>query len=109
MLLPPLPVILAALVVMGIVGGPINPVIETVKQERVPAELRGRVFGTIAAIAFVAMPLGMALAGFLVEWAGLRATLACIAAGYLLTTVSMLVIPAFRDMERRVVRASLGD
>jgi MFS family permease len=63
--------------------------------------MRGRVFGTITAIAFVAIPLGMALAGFLVEWAGLRATLAFIAAGYLLTTISLLVIPAFRDMERR--------
>ena len=105
-LLPPLPVILGALVVMGIVGGPINPIIETVKQERVPAELRGRVFGTITAIAFVAIPLGMALAGFLVEWAGVRATLACIAIGYLLTTVSLLVVPAFRDMERREMPTS---
>ncbi len=98
-LLPPLPIILITLIARGIVGGPLNPIIDTVKQERVPIALRGRVYGTITAIAFAAIPLGMALAGYLVEWIGVRATLFVMAIAYLATSLSMLINPALRGMD----------
>jgi hypothetical protein len=31
----------------GIAAGPINPVLSTIEYERIPANMRGRVFGTI--------------------------------------------------------------
>jgi MFS family permease len=102
--LPPLAVAAVALVVAGLAAGPINPILATVNQERVPAELRGRVFGTITALAYVATPLGVLLGGYAVEWLGLRATIAAIAAGYLLTTLTLLVNPALREMDARGAR-----
>lgn len=63
------------LFVIGLAAGPINPLLVTVLQERTPPEMRGRVFGAVVAIAWTAMPLGMALSGIAVERVGSRATL----------------------------------
>jgi MFS family permease len=96
--LPPLPVALAAMAAVGLAAGPINPLLATVAQERVPPALRGRVFGIVTAGAFAALPLGVLLAGYLVEWLGLRSTILVVAGGYLLVTVSLLVNPAIRQL-----------
>ncbi len=99
--MPRLPVAVAALVVAGLGSGPVNPLVFTVMAERVPADLRGRVFGTILGSALAAAPLGMAGAGLLLEALGLRATLAIVAAGFLATAASTLFIPAFRALRSR--------
>jgi MFS family permease len=99
-LLPPLPFLVLAFVLLGLAAGPLNPIIMTVVQERVPAELRGRVFGTMTAGAYLAVPLGMLLAGYMVEWKGVRATLLVQAAFYLIITLSLLVNPALREMDK---------
>jgi MFS family permease len=100
--LPPLPIALAAMAAVGLAAGPINPLLATIAQERVPTNLRGRVFGIISAGAFAALPLGVLLAGYLVEWLGIRVTILGVAAGYLLVTLSLLVNPAIREMRTAV-------
>jgi MFS family permease len=97
--LPPLPVVIAASAGIGIVAAPLNPVLDTVFQERVPAQLRGRVFGTITATAWVAMPLGVLIGGYLLDRIGLRPTLTLIAACYLIATVSMLFSRTLHEMD----------
>jgi MFS family permease len=97
--LPPLPVAAAALGLAGLGSGPINPLVFTVLQERVPADMRGRVFGTILGTALAAAPLGMAAAGFLVEALGLRTVLAIVAGGFLAVAVFALVAPGFRSLD----------
>jgi MFS family permease len=61
--LPSLPVVLAVLAVGGLAAGPINPLLNTVQFELVPADLRGRVFGAVKAGAWAAIPLGVLLGG----------------------------------------------
>jgi len=56
-------------------------------QERTPKELRGRVRGALISLAMVAMPLGMLLAGYLLELTGLRIILISVAAAYTLGRV----------------------
>ena len=51
-------------------AGPLNPIIGAVEFERIPENMRGRVFGTVTAGAWVAMPLGMLLGGFFTEKLG---------------------------------------
>ncbi len=97
---PSLPVAVVANALVGLVAGPINPILMTVRQERVPAAMRGRVFGTFTAIALVAMPAGILLGGLVVERAGFAATIAVIAGGYLLASGAMLLAPVLRDMDR---------
>jgi MFS family permease len=99
-LLPPLAVAVGVLVVVGVANGVINPIIATVLQERTPAELRGRVFGTVSATAMVATPAGMLIAGVALEAAGVRTVLAVIATAFVLVTVAFTIQPSVRDMDR---------
>ena len=95
---PSLPIVLAALFASGVAAGPINPLIMTVSQKRIPLDMRGRVFGMITAMALVAAPIGIVAAGYIVDAIGVNATLAAIAACYLLVTVSQAFNPALREM-----------
>ncbi|MCO5175930.1 MAG: MFS transporter [Thermomicrobiales bacterium] len=96
---PVLVLTLAALVVRGFGAGPLNPILMTVNQERVPPELRGRVFGVITSIAWLAIPIGRLLAGYLVEWAGLTLAIGGVAVIYVLAALSMLRVSALREMD----------
>jgi MFS family permease len=103
--LPPLPVAVATLVLTGIAGGPLNPILSAIQFERVPEGMRGRVFGALKAGAYIAMPAGVLIGGFLFEVIGLRGTFLVIGGGMLATTLSMLVNPALHDMNRRPLSA----
>jgi predicted MFS family arabinose efflux permease len=97
--LPPLPVVLLAQFLSGVAAGPINPVLSTVEYERIPPTMRGRVFGTITAGAWLAMPLGVLLGGLAVETAGLVPTLLVVGSLYLLTTLSLVFNPTLKLMD----------
>ena len=98
---PPLAVLLVAKTISGLASGPLNPVIDTVFMERVPAGMRGRVFGVTQAAAWVAIPLGVLVAGAVIEAIGLRATLLLSGAAYLMITVGARFSTALRDLDRR--------
>jgi len=96
---PSLPVIVAALAVTGIVIGPINPLMVTIRHERSPAALRGRVFASYSAIAMAAQPLGMVVAGTMIDGVGFSPTVLLFAAAQQLLAVGMVFVPAFRELE----------
>ncbi len=96
---PNLVITTAALVVTGIASGPINPLLMTIFQEHTPAEMRGRTFGMITAIAWIAMPLGMLVSGILIQFAGLRVNLILIAASFALVTVGVVANPILRSLD----------
>ena len=100
-LFPPLMVLLVAKTISGLASGPLNPVIDTVFMERVPAGMRGRVFGVTQAAAWVAIPLGVLVAGAVIEAIGLRATLLLSGAAYLTITIGARFSNALRDLDRR--------
>jgi len=102
--LPPFPATLAALVVSGVASGPINPIIYTVVYERVPRAMLGRVFSAVTAGAFLAIPLGVLIAGYLIDALGIQITMIGVAASYLVVTLSLTLNPAMTTMDR----ASIG-
>jgi MFS family permease len=104
-LYPPLGVVLAAKAFSGIASGPLNPVIDTVFMERVPDTMRGRVFGVTQAAAWVAMPLGVLVAGPLIDLLGLRATLLGSGAAYLAVTGAARFSRSLRGLDRLPRRA----
>src|SRR5579883_1287019 len=97
------PLMLGWYLLAGRAIGPINSLINTVLQERIPPEMRARVFGLLGAGAMAAIPLGTFASGFVVAWIGLRATLALMGLIYLLATLSILVNPALKKMEKQTV------
>jgi MFS family permease len=77
----------------------LNPIILTVAQERVPREMRGRIFGLMVAVAYTAVPIGMILAGYAAEVLSVTTTLLIIAILYVTVTTVQLLNPALRQMD----------
>ena len=100
-LVPSLWIILLAQLVSGLAAGPLNPIISPITYERIPAELRGRVLGTVTAGAYIAIPLGVLFGGYVLEWLDIRLVLGVIGALYLLTIAVAFLNPATREMDAR--------
>lgn len=98
-LFPPLAVVLVAKALGGLASGPLNPILGAVQYERIPANLRGRVLGTVTAGVNAGTPIGVLLSGLLIDQVGLRPVLTVMAVAYLLVTLSFLATPAFRQMD----------
>ncbi|MGI8406727.1 MAG: MFS transporter [Thermomicrobiales bacterium] len=96
---PSVAMIVGAFFVAGIASGPLNPLMVTIRHERSPEELRGRVFSTYSAVAMAVQPLGILVAGSLIEGAGFEVAVVAFAASAQLLSVLVLLIPAFRQMD----------
>jgi MFS family permease len=97
-----LPVLLLAGLVAGFAVGPINPILATVVQENTPPQLLGRVFGAFLAFAQAGIPFGAAIAGVVIEGAGLIRTIEVGGAVYVIVVALMFFNPALRRMDAKV-------
>ena len=88
----------AALALFGLVRGPTNPLLITIIQERIPENVRGRTFSTMRAISYIASPIGMAVAGLLLEFTTLRLTLSLLTVAYFFVTLSLFINPALKNL-----------
>ncbi|MGK5678489.1 MFS transporter [Actinoplanes sp. URMC 104] len=88
----------------GAAAAAVNPILLAVGYERIPAHLRGRVLGLLAALSFAGLPLGALLGGLAVDAAGLRPTL--LAAGCLYLAVTLVPFPALRLLKTLVEPAA---
>lgn len=95
---PALPVAMLCLFVTGLAAGLLNVLLHTAVQDRIPHHVLGRVLGTFFAIGMSAVPLGMTLAGWLLETVGLRYTMIALAACYAAVTVGLTFNPLLRNM-----------
>jgi hypothetical protein len=102
-LYPPVWILIVVTLICSIGAGPLNPIIGAIEFERIPAHMRGRVFGAITAGAWIAMPLGMLLGGILTERLGTFVMLIGMAIAYFITTGSMAFIPAMKEMNRKTL------
>ena len=100
-LYPPVATLVVVTLITSIGAGPLNPIIAAIKFERIPPDKLGRVFGTITASAWIAMPLGMLLGGILTDRFGTFLMMIGLAITFLITTVSMAIIPAMKEMNRK--------
>ncbi len=99
LLRPPLALAAAALVVTAAAFGPTVPIRATVYQERTPAGLRGRVFGTVAALGFAAAPLGTTLCGLAIARWGVVVALGIALVLLVALAAGVTVAPAFGGMD----------
>jgi MFS family permease len=96
---PPLAISVVALALVGLIGGPVNPIIFTIIQERTPEGLLGRVIGATVSLAGATAPLGAALAGWLLGVVGTTPVIIVIAAGMLALSLGLVLNPTVRDMD----------
>ncbi len=92
----------------GIAGGVLNPILTTMVYEQVPDRLRSRVSGALTAGCEFAMPLGGLAAGLLVEGAGATGALLAMGGVYFLATLSPLVFPSWRTLDNGPVAEEAG-
>jgi MFS family permease len=102
---PPLAVLVTTGLIFSLGAGPLNPIIGAVEFERIPENMRGRVFGAITAGAWIAMPLGMLIGGVFTENLGVFPMLVFLGTTYLIVTLSMAFIPAMKEMNKKAITA----
>jgi MFS family permease len=105
-LLPPWWVIAAAIFVSAVAFEPINPLMMTITQERVPAGFRARVFGARLALGAGTLPLGVLVYSTLLDQMPLVNTLVIFAVLNTALPLVMLVLPGLRSMPRPDMSAS---
>ena len=106
--LPPLPVILVLVAVVGLVYGPIGPIYNSVMQTRTPEQMRGRVVGVMTSMTYAAGPVGFMLAGPLIDAFGLRTTFLVLAVPILLIGLVAPWIPALRELDENAPGTNSG-
>lgn len=89
----------AGMVVAGAAGGAIQPLSVTVRMERIPEGLRGRVFAASSAVALVAAPVGIAGGGWLIGAIGLGPASLALAVALQGLGLAMLFVPAVRGLD----------
>ncbi|MBA2753540.1 MAG: MFS transporter, partial [Chloroflexia bacterium] len=99
-LFPPLGALLAIRFAAGVLAGPINPLLMTTFQERIPPAARGRVYGLLTAGVLAGSPVGVLVAGTAVDGLGLRPVLIVIGALYVACTAIMAIHPASAGLRR---------
>lgn len=97
----PLPALLGITAVSGLCAGALNPLIGTVKLERIPPNMRARANGLIQAGAWAGVPLGALGGGLAVESLGLTRTLLGLGFIYLALTLSPLAGGPWRALDQR--------
>jgi len=95
-----------AMALVGVTSGAGRPFTATIRQERTPLAVRGRVFGANLALIELASPLGVLVAGWLLATIDLRFTIGLFAAAGLAQTAAITVLPPFREerLSRRPVQ-----
>ena len=89
--------IAAGMAAAGLGSGLLQPITTVVLTEQVPDALRGRVFGSYAALQMVATPVGLGLMAAVLAGADLRAGAWVLAVGWVLTSAYALVAPGLRS------------
>jgi MFS family permease len=103
-LLPPFGVMLALAFTVGLLYGPVNPLLNYAMQTRTPERLRGRVMGTITSFGFAAGSLGFLIIGPLVQGVGLQPTFIGLAVLLLLATLAAIPSRSLRLLDRSASR-----
>ncbi len=98
-LLPPLPVMVAAGFLLGLAWGPFSPLMNTLVQRRVPADVQGRVYGVQMSLFYAAPPVAFLLTGWSVETFGVQATYLVLAGILAATSVAVLFVRSIRDID----------
>ena len=93
---------------VGLLYGPVGPLLNYAMQTRTPERLRGRVMGTITSFGYAAGSLGFLIVGPLVQNVGLQPTFVGLAVLLLLATLAAVPARSLRLLDRSASTADLA-
>jgi len=99
-LLPPLPILAGFGFLLGLAWGPMNPLINSLVQTRVPADLQGRVFAIELSLFYSFPPIAMLVTGFAIDGIGVQAVYPILAALVVAGSVVTLGTRALRTLDQ---------
>jgi MFS family permease len=97
--LPSAAVMLVPAFLLGLAWGPLEPLLNSVVQDRFPEDQHGRVYGVQLAMLYAAPPLGQLAGGLAAERYGVQPVLFAVAAGLLVMGVSVRLMPSLRGLD----------
>lgn len=104
----PFVALLILLAIGGLFDGPVNPMLVTVRLERIPQELRGRVFAATSAVSQVFPPATILLAGLMIEHLSLRTTVIVLAGGAQVTGIAIALLPVWHRLDESALVEPAG-
>ena len=99
-LLPPLPILAALGFLLGLAWGPMNPLINSLVQSRVPADLQGRVFSIQLSLFYAFPPIAMLITGFAIDGAGVEVVYPVLALLVAVGSILTLCTKAMRTLDQ---------
>jgi MFS family permease len=108
-LFPPFWLMACLSVAVGALYGPINPISNLAIQVLTPEQLRGRVVGIVTSSAYAAGPLGLLVAGPLVEWQGVHTAALVFALLVIAAATAGFFLPGLRRLDNLDVRLPDAD
>jgi MFS family permease len=97
--LPSAAVMVVPAFLIGLAWGPLEPLLNTVVQDRFPESQHGRVYGVQLATFYATPPLGQLLAGVAVDSYGVQPVLVAVAAGLLVVALATAAAPSVRRID----------
>ena len=97
-LLPSPVVMVVPALLLGLAWGPMEPLLNSVVQDRFPEHQHGRVYGVQLSIFYAAPPLGQLLSGAAVEGLGVETVFLWVAGLLLAFVVAVAALPALRGL-----------
>ncbi len=99
-LLPPLPVLALFGFVLGLAWGPMNPLINSLVQNRVPPDVQGRVFAIQLSLFYVFPPIVLLVTGFAIDGVGVAIIYPILAALVAVGSIITLSTQAMRTLDK---------
>ncbi len=98
-LLPPPLAMVAPALLLGLAWGPMEPLLNTVVQDRFPEHQHGRVYGVQLGLFYAAPPLGQLIGGFAVESLGVATVFVWVAGLMVAVGVVVTALPVLRGLD----------
>lgn len=105
-LLPPPALMVVPGLLLGLAWGPMEPLLNSLVQDRFPVSQHGRIYGVQLAIFYAAPPLGQLVAGLSADAFGVPAVMLGIAAGLVAVAAVVASLPSLRGLDE--VRSGAG-
>jgi len=97
---PPIGLFVLSGFLLGLGWGPMNPLMNSMVQQRVAPHIQGRVFGVQTALFYASGPIGMFVTGVSVDAFGVRPVYIAAVSILIVFQIFIMLLPDLRDLDR---------